>query len=134
MAVSLSRPDSSRTSPPSPSRSAVKETTALGAGYLAGIRRSGLLEMVPDDIADLWKEDRRFEPQHERRPKSLPLRRLAKGHPTRLSLGTRVTPTTFSNRRFSVQNRSEVLTYSRAVGLKPVHSGTTPLMRGVIAP
>ena len=41
-------------------RSAVKETTALGAGYLAGIGVG--FWSSPDDIADLWKEDRRFEP------------------------------------------------------------------------
>ena len=41
-------------------RSAVKETTALGAGYLAGIG-VGFWES-PSDIAALWSEDRRFEP------------------------------------------------------------------------
>ena len=41
-------------------RSAVKETTALGAGYLAGIG-VGFWE-TPDDIAALWRADRRFEP------------------------------------------------------------------------
>ena len=56
MAASLSRLDSSRTSPPSPSRSAVKETTALRAAYLAGIG-VGFWE-TPDDIANLWNADR----------------------------------------------------------------------------
>ena len=42
-------------------RSAVKETTALGAGYLAGMA-VGFWES-PDDIADLWRADRRFEPR-----------------------------------------------------------------------
>ena len=41
-------------------RSAVKETTALGAGYLAGMG-VGFWESA-DDISALWKEDRRFEP------------------------------------------------------------------------
>ena len=42
-------------------RSAVKETTALGAGYLAGMG-VGFWEN-PDDIAALWSADRRFEPR-----------------------------------------------------------------------
>ena len=42
-------------------RSAVKETTALGAGYLAGMG-VGFWES-PDDIAALWMADRRFEPR-----------------------------------------------------------------------
>ena len=42
-------------------RSAVKETTALGAGYLAGMG-VGFWD-GPGDIADLWREDRRFEPR-----------------------------------------------------------------------
>ena len=41
-------------------RSAVKETTALGAGYLAGIGVG--FWSGPHDIADLWRADRRFEP------------------------------------------------------------------------
>ena len=41
-------------------RSAVKETTALGAGYLAGIAVD--FWDTPDDIAAFWREDRRFEP------------------------------------------------------------------------
>ena len=41
-------------------RSAVKETTALGAGYLAGIGAG--FWSSPHDIADLWRADRRFEP------------------------------------------------------------------------
>ena len=60
MAASLSRPDSSRTSPPSPSRCAVKETTALGAGYLAGIGVG--FWSGPNDIATLWNADTRFQP------------------------------------------------------------------------
>ena len=42
-------------------RSAVKETTALGAGYLAGIGVG--FWGSPHDIADLWRADRRFEPK-----------------------------------------------------------------------
>ena len=42
-------------------RSAVKETTALGAGYLAGMGM-GFWD-GPGDIATLWREDRRFEPR-----------------------------------------------------------------------
>ena len=42
-------------------RSAVKETTALGAGYLAGIGVG--FWSSPHDIADLWRADRRFEPK-----------------------------------------------------------------------
>ena len=41
-------------------RSAVKETTALGAGYLAGMG-VGFWD-GPGDIADLWNADSRFEP------------------------------------------------------------------------
>ena len=40
-------------------RSAVKETTALGAGYLAGIR-VGFWEN-PNDIADLWRPDKHLQ-------------------------------------------------------------------------
>ena len=42
-------------------RSAVRDTTALGAGYLAGMG-VGFWEN-PDDIAALWRADRRFEPR-----------------------------------------------------------------------
>ena len=42
-------------------RSAIKETTALGAGYLAGIG-VGFWD-DPSDIADLWNADRRFQPR-----------------------------------------------------------------------
>ena len=42
-------------------RSAIKETTALGAGYLAGMG-VGFWD-GPSDIADLWTADRRFEPR-----------------------------------------------------------------------
>ena len=42
-------------------RSAVKETTALGAGYLAGMG-VGFWD-GPGDIATLWRADRRFEPR-----------------------------------------------------------------------
>jgi glycerol kinase len=41
-------------------RPAVRETTALGAGYLAGLR-SGLYP-PPDDFARSWKLDKRFTP------------------------------------------------------------------------
>ena len=41
-------------------RSAVKETTALGAGYLAGIGAG--FWSGPHDIADLWNADTRFRP------------------------------------------------------------------------
>ena len=41
--------------------SAVKETTALGAGYLAGMA-VGFWD-GPGDIATLWRADRRFEPR-----------------------------------------------------------------------
>ena len=42
-------------------RSAVKETTVLGAGYLAGMAVG--FWSSPDDIATLWRPDRRFEPK-----------------------------------------------------------------------
>ena len=42
-------------------RSAIKETTALGAGYLAGIGAG--FWSGPSDIADLWRSDRRFQPR-----------------------------------------------------------------------
>ena len=60
MAASSSRPDSNRTPPPSPSHCAAKETTAQGAGYLAGIGAG--FWSGPDDIASIWKPDSRFEP------------------------------------------------------------------------
>ena len=42
-------------------RSAIKETTALGAGYLAGMG-VGFWD-GPSDIADLWTADMRFQPR-----------------------------------------------------------------------
>ena len=51
-------------------RSAVKETTALGAGYLAGMG-VGFWE-TPDDIAALWRADRRFEPSMSDNQRALP--------------------------------------------------------------
>ena len=42
-------------------RPVVRETTALGAAYLAGLQ-SGLYP-APQDFARLWKLDRRFEPE-----------------------------------------------------------------------
>ena len=39
----------------------VPETTALGAAFLAGLG-AGLYKSL-DDVAALWKSDRRFEPQ-----------------------------------------------------------------------
>ena len=41
-------------------RSAIKETTALGAGYLAGMAVG--FWSSPDDIANLWRPDRHFQP------------------------------------------------------------------------
>ena len=41
-------------------RPAVLETTALGAGYLAGLQ-CGLFP-PPDDFARMWKLERRFSP------------------------------------------------------------------------
>ena len=42
-------------------RSAIKETTALGAGYLAGMAVG--FWSSPDDISDLWRPDRHFQPK-----------------------------------------------------------------------
>ena len=74
-------------------RSAVKETTALGAGYLAGIGAG--FWSGPDDISTLWRARQPLPTQDERRPKSLSLRRLAQGRRTRLSLGTGMRLTKF---------------------------------------
>ena len=43
----------------------ITETTALGAAFLAGIAAGS---WTKDDIPGMWSEDRRFEPQHVRRP------------------------------------------------------------------
>jgi len=45
-------------------RSAVAETTALGAAYLAGIAE-GVWDGT-DDVADNWAADRTFVPQADR--------------------------------------------------------------------
>src|SRR5207247_1386188 len=42
-------------------RPKVKETTALGAAYLAGLGEG--LWSSTDELSDLWEEDRSFEPQ-----------------------------------------------------------------------
>jgi glycerol kinase len=45
-------------------RSAVSETTALGAAYLAGLG-AGVWSSA-QDVSEAWKADRRFEPEGER--------------------------------------------------------------------
>ena len=70
-------------------RSAVKETTALGAGYLAGMGVG--FWSSPDDIATLWRARQPLPTQDERRPKSLPLRRLAQGRRAGVGMGARMT-------------------------------------------
>ena len=42
-------------------RPRIKETTALGAAYLAGLRAGFFPE--PDRFGDLWQSERRFTPQ-----------------------------------------------------------------------
>jgi glycerol kinase len=42
-------------------RPRIKETTALGAAYLAGLRAGFFPE--PDRFASLWQSERRFTPQ-----------------------------------------------------------------------
>ena len=108
MAASSSRPDSNRTPPPSPSHCAAKETTALGAGYLTGIG-AGFLERPrrhrrPVEIRQALRTP------DERHAKSLPLRRLAQSRPTRLSLGQRVTLTTFPGKIFAIQSTWDLST------------------------
>ena len=93
MVASSSRPDSNRTPPPSPSHCAAKETTAQGAGYLTGIGVG--FWRGPGRHRQPLEARQALRTQYERHAKGLPLHRLAQGRPTRLSLGTRVTLTTF---------------------------------------
>ena len=60
-------------------RPVVTETTALGAAYLAGLA-VGLYPSL-ESLADVWRCERRFEPQDGRRRPHAPLRRLAGRHP-----------------------------------------------------
>ena len=60
-------------------RPVVTETTALGAAYLAGLA-VGLYPSL-ESLADVWRCERRFEPQMPRRRRAPPLRRLAGRHP-----------------------------------------------------